>query len=241
MRFLTLPIAALLLTACASNHPATPQPVSDNPYTQAYTSQAKVAAKAEAGPPQIFRGKDKQADYQRQLEKGYDVLGYSSFEAADVAPAKLTEQAVKVNADVALVYTAVANRTMVSVRPDAAKAATGTQAANTDEAPGTGRLYNYFATYWTKLPAPILGVHVQGTAQAQNGETGLVVLAVIEGSPAAAELRKDDTLLRLGDARLDQPEALMQTARRYAGQSVEVVFERQGEILSRSLTLASRP
>lgn len=237
MRFIAKSIAVLLLTVCTSSHA---EAVPDNPYAKTYVSHNKVMSKAEAGPTQIFIGNDKVGDYQRQLEKGYDLLGYSSFEAGAVVPDKLAEQAAAVNADVALVYTTAVGKAPASVRLDVAKAESaarknGTQAKTTPD--GNDMLYSYFASYWTRLPPAVLGVHVQGTAETQAGETGLTVLAVIDGSPAAAALRKDDVLLRLGQSQLDKPEVLSREALRYAGQTVEVVFERQGLVMSKPLTL----
>lgn len=236
MNPLSVPLAMLMLLLAhptrADDAAAPPQ---DNPYTKAYVAQSRVTAKAEPGAPQIFLGKDKVVDYQRQLEKGYDILGYSSFEGGEVPPEQLTEQAVRVNADVVLVYPTVTARTPKSVKMDKAKA----KAAGKEVALDDGKVYSYFASYWTKLPPPILGINVRGTNEAAEGQVGLVVLAVIEGSPAAAALRNDDVLLRLGDVRLDKPEALGPAARRYAGKPVEVEFERAGEVQRAQLTLGA--
>jgi len=247
MRFFAAPIAAVTLIAFASSAFAAPQQATEqNPYAQSYVSQRKAATKSETGAPLILLGKDKVNDYQRQLEKGYDILGYSSFDAGEVSPDKLLEHAALINADMALVYTEEKARAPASLKFDKARAEaarkSGEAATQVQIGTPTGDnvVYSYFASYWTKLPPPVLGVHVQGTAEAQNGETGLVVLAVIEGSPAAAELRKDDTMLRLGEVRLDKPEALMQAAKRYAGQSVEIVFERDGQPMRKPLTLGNR-
>jgi hypothetical protein len=248
MRFFSASIAAMLLAAStAGAFAASQQTAEQNPYTQSYVSQRKAATKSEPGAPVILLGKDKINDYQRQLEKGYDILGYSSFDAGEVSPDKLLEHAALINADMALVYSEGKAKAPASLKLDKARAEAARKGAGTatqvqiDTASGDNTVYSYFASYWTKLPSPILGVHVQGTAEAQNGETGLLVLAVIEGSPAAAELRKDDNLLRLGEVRLDKPEALMQAAKRYAGQSVEIVFERDGQPMRKPLMLGSRP
>jgi S1-C subfamily serine protease len=67
---------------------------------------------------------------------------------------------------------------------------------------------------------------------------GLDVIAVIQGSPAAAaDIRKGDTLLRLGDVELRQPQVMLQAAQRYAGQRVEVVLDRGGEALTQTVQL----
>lgn len=231
-------LLAVVLAACSAVVSINADAAPENPYIATYVGKS-VAAGKPATVPRIYRGQDKDADYQRQLEKGYDMLGYSSFEAGDISPDQLVEAASRVDADVALVYTEVAARAPASVRLAQARAAQQEGAAA--DVPSDGKLYSYFASYWTKLPAPILGVHVQGTAEVQSGETGLVVLAVIESSPAAAVLRKNDTLLRLGEVRLDKPENLAQAARRYAGQTVEVAFERDGQTMRQRVTLAGKP
>jgi hypothetical protein len=243
MRFIAKSIAVLLLTVFTSSHADVPQALPDNPYAKTYVSHNKVMAKAETGPTQIFTGNDKVGDYQRQLEKGYDLLGYSSFKAGKVGPEKLAEQAALVNADVALVYTMAVGKAPASLRLDKAKAgaAAGENGSMAKPAPsGDDMLYSYFASYWTRLPPPVLGVHVQGTVEARSGQTGLAVRAVIDGSPAAAVLRKDDVLLSLGKSQLEKPEALSREALHYAGQTVDVVFERQGEVMRKPVTLGSR-
>ena len=230
----SLVMLLLLAAAPAGAEDATTVP-QENPYTKSYVAQSKVAARAESGAAKIYLGKDRVVDYQRQLEKGYDILGYSSFDGGEVPPALLEEQAAKVNADVVLVYPTVTAKTPKSVKMDMAKA----KAAGKEVAKDGGKVYSYFASYWTKLPPPILGINVRGTSEAGEGNVGLVVLAVIEGSPASAALRKDDVLLRLGEVRLDKPEALGPAVRRYAGKPVEVEFERSGEVQRAQLTLGA--
>lgn len=217
---------------------ATVQAAPENPYTATYVSKM-VATQAPAAAPVILRGKDKDADFQRQLEKGYDMLGYSSFEAGAVPPEQLTEQAVKLNADMALIYSQAMARAPAAVRLQQAKAAQQEGAA--DKSVESEKFYSYFASFWTKLPPPILGVHVQGTAKSQDDVKGLVVLAVIEDSPASTLLRRGDLLLQLGDVRLEAPENLAQAARSQAGKTVEVQLERDGAPMRGQVTLAKRP
>ena len=185
-----------------------------NPYAGTYVSR-QPAPPGQAAAAQIYLGKDKLADYQRMLEDGYDLLGYSSFEAGDVAPELLTQHARQVRADVALVYTEGVQRPQAK-----------------------GARYKYFASYWTRLPPPLFGVHVQRDTQADEGVGGLEVLAVIKDSPAArAGLRQGDILLRMGEVQLMRPEQLAETARRYAGQAVDVDWKRDGAPMRHTLTL----
>lgn len=240
----TLP---LVLTAClmsgllATSAMAAEEPAT-NPYTKNYTSRMSSPKSATSGEVRVFRGQDRVADYQMLLEDGYDLLGYASFEAADVPPEKLTEQAERVRADLALVYTTRSGQTPASVKLDQAKdKLKKTGEAGTESAkPADNKFYNYFASFWTKLPNPLFGVHVKQGKDA-GAAKGLEVIAVIKGSPAAAAgLQKGDTLLRLGEAELNKPELLSQAAQRYAGQQTEVVFARMGDEQRQNVTLNAR-
>lgn len=212
-----------------------------NPYTKNYKTRMASPKASLAGEPQVFRGQDRVADYQTLLEDGYDLLGYSSFEAADVPPEKLTEQARKINADLALVYTARSGETPASVKLDQARDKLNkpdNEAQEEAAKSADNKFYNYFASFWTKLPTPLLGVHVKQVQEEGVPAQGLEVIAVIKGSPAAAAgLQKGDTLLRLGEMQLDKPELLSQAAQRYAGQKTDVVFVRMGAEQHQMVTL----
>lgn len=240
MRLSTVLLSGLFI--CFATSGWAQDEASANPYAKNYVSRMQAPKAATTGSVQVFRGQDKVEDYQRLLEDGYDLLGYSSFEAPDVAPEKLTEQAERVRADVALVYTSRSGQTPASVKLDRARqrqenAEQGAEAAK----PADNKFYNYFASFWTKLPMPLLGVHVKQDQDEGLPEKGLEIIAVIKNSPAAAAgLQKGDTLLRLGEVELTKPELLSQTAQRFAGQSVEVVYSRIGQEQRQSVKLNSR-
>ena len=251
MRPIYLLLSILLLAGCAttSKPPVVAPPDQANLYGKSYVERAKPPATKPSAPPRIYRGEYLDTDYQKLLEAGYDILGYSSFEAGDVPPEQALEQAAKVNADLVMVYSRRNGRVPMSVRMDAAK----TRAKSEDQgnnAPQSGRLvepqsqssrYEYFASYWTKLAPPILGLHVQVPGEGAKPSTGLPVLAVIKDSPAAAaEIRAGDTLLRIGDAEMRSVDALLQATLRYAGQPVEIVFARAAETLHRTVVLNAK-
>lgn len=205
------------------------EPGDFNPYAESYVSRMQ-AAQVPNGRPKLFTGQDKVEDYYRLLEDGYDMLGYSSFEYGDVPPEKAGEYAATLNAAVVLVYTqgidSLDNR---SGRKPSATDAAGASA-------GDHTLYQYFATYWIKLPMPLLGLHVQ--RENQEDDAGLEVLAVVKESPAAvAGLQRRDVLTQLGGMDLHKPEQLAQVAQRFAGQTVEVVLRRDGGELRKTVTL----
>lgn len=249
MRLTIMLPLCVLLAACAgagATQPGTDAAqtvATDNPYRNSYVSRLPIPTALRAATPRVQRGTDKDADYQRLLEQGYDLIGYSAFEAGDVDPQRLNEQAQALHADLALVYTRRLANVPASVRMDQAK--TAAKAASKDAAKSTVKLsgaqpafYEYYAAYWIRLPAPLLGVHVQRDGRLGRDVPGLDVIAVIQNSPAAAaDIRKGDTLLRLGDVELRQPQAMLQAAQRYAGQRVEVVLDRGGEALTQTVQL----
>ena len=82
--------------------------------------------------------------------------------------------------------------------------------------------YKYYASYWAKLPAPLLGVHIIKLAS-RDDETeqvvekkGLKVLAVIKDSPAAkAGILRGDVLYKISDVELNKPEELSSVVRKF--------------------------
>ncbi|HEX5539567.1 MAG TPA: PDZ domain-containing protein [Methylophilaceae bacterium] len=259
MRFNHALLLAVLITAgCASgggakatSGPDAANADSDNYYTRSYVDKNRptVALQPDPSGPKLYRGNVKEDDYQRMLRSGFELLGYSSFEAADVPPEQALEQARKIHADLVLVYSELAGSIPLSVRVQqlrekAMKAENGKAAdGNTKpevQKPDQQNAYAYFASYWVKLAPPLIGVHVKGPG-VNDDKAGLEVLAVIKDSPAAkADIEEGDVLTRIGDIELSKPEALTRAAEQYAGKTVEVALKRNGADGKTSMTLNSR-
>jgi hypothetical protein len=215
-----------------------------NPYVDSYMplDRPQVNLQPEPDAPRLFRGKDKDRDNNKMLVKGYDMLGFSSFDGKQVAPELALEQGKKLKADIVLVYSRESARTPKNVRAQQLRARAKADAASksgqntTAETQTTetvieddGATYNYYAAYWVKLAPPMIGVHVRKTAKDAPVQ-GLHVLAVVEESPAfVAGLQEKDVLLKIGDSRLQDSAALAAVARKYQGQQVEVEYQREGE------------
>lgn len=275
MRLIMAPLLALLLAlnmaGCASRGPARNIPADsnradagltdsteENPYTASFVSRPRptVALQPDPAGPKLYRGSAEAEDYQAMLESGYDMLGYSSFEAADVPPDQVLEHARKIKADLVLVYTKLSGSVPASVqieqlRQEARKPAgqsADAQSAGIKQTPASSGKplpqqqvrYSYFSSYWVKLAPPLIGVHVTRSHE-DDGAAGLKVIAVIKQSPAAkAGIQDGDVLIRIGDIELDKPEVLQQAAQRYAGQTVDVTVQHGGNTGKTAITLNSR-
>lgn len=239
------------IAGCAAN-PAiktSGQPVSntaENPYIKSYFSLDRpvVALQPDPTGPKLFRGNDKDGDNNRMLVKGFDMLGYSSFEAPDVPAEQALEQAKLLKADLVLLYTKQSAETPVSVKIQQLREQALRSKANPD-APNTvqdsGPHYQYYASYWVKLAPPVIGVHVRGVSKNLPGE-GLSVLAAVEGSPAdKAGLKEGDLLKRIGDVDMIGTASLNKVVQQYAGKTVDVSYERGGEMKTTSMTLNPKP
>lgn len=226
---------------------ASPAPT-ENLYSQSYVSKdtPTVALQPDESGPKVYLGADKEKDYHRMLENGFDMLGYSSFDAPEnVDPNQVMEQAKKVKADLVLVYTVLTANTPAAVRIQQLKEKARKAKKNPDAEAGDVNLdddhalYSYFASYWVKLAPPVIGVHV---TSAGEGQSGLKIMAVVKDSPAAkAALQDGDVLTRIGDVELTKPENLSQAAKRYAGQAVEIAWQRDGDANKATITLNKRP
>lgn len=231
-------------------------PKSNNPYTESFTSRERpsIGLQPETGAPKMYRGVVETADYQRMLEDGYDMLGYSKFEANAIPPELAVEHARNLKADVVLVYSKLVGNVPASVQiqqmRDRAKQKAPADTAAKDKAVGDvvataeeQQRYAYFATYWAKLAPPLIGVHITSLLeQDRKNEIGLNVLAVVKQSPAEkAAITHGDVLLRIGDVELNKPELLSQAARRYAGQTVELSYLRNKQPHKTLITLNKLP
>ena len=195
---------------------------------------------------EMFVSNRKEDDNIRMLEEGYDLMGTTGFTAGNVSPELALQFGKTIKADTVLVYSKYGsektNDSKMQLIREAAK--NKTEVTEADLA-ATETQYNYFASYWAKLPTPLMGIHViklvQTTKEGPKPEAGLQLIAVIVGSPAAkAGLVRGDALLTLGDVKMDKPEDLFAAVKRYAGQTVAAEYERAGEVVKTSVTLNTR-
>ncbi len=221
----------------------------DNPYQENYKAQNTNQLKsANANPETKIEIKNQKitensidVDNVRMLEDGYDMMGWSGF-SANEAPADLAlAHGRAIQADQVILYS----------KHEADKNKGTEIKSNSDEQD----LHYFYASYWAKLPMPLLGVHVvklrklltnqqAATASANDElpeEPGLKVIAVIKASPAAeANILRGDVLMKVGDAEVNQQEELVAAVKRYAGQTVPVVLIRNDKTLTVTAKINSR-
>ncbi len=181
------------------------------------------------------------------LESGYDMMGSTGFETGDISADLALQHAQSIRADTVLVYSKYLSKktslSKIEAIKEAAKTTGEIDAAVLEE---DDAQYKYYASYWAKLPMPLLGLHIiKLKQQKQNGETiaedGLKILAVIKESPAAkANLLRGDVLLKMGEMALQKPETLSIAANQYQGQTVAIIYTRDGEQASTMATLNNR-
>lgn len=222
-----------------------------NLYAKNYKEQNGYHLKSQEISPdtKIFVSNHKDDDNISMLEKGYDMMGSSGFDG-ETAPADWALQHGKnIKADTVLIYSKYGSTKTphgkLELIKEAAKSGGEIDAKDLVEEPIQ---YQYYASFWAKLPMPLLGVHVIKLVKAENnedaqatGDRGLKIIAVIHESPAAkAGVVKGDNLLKIGDVNLAKADDLFAAVKRYAGQTVELEFLHNDTLTKKTVALNTR-
>lgn len=244
--FIVLPIILFVIGATAAEN--TSVNAQENLYAKNYKAQNENNIKS-ANPnveTEMFVSNHKEEDNINMLESGYDLMGSSGFEAGNILPELALQHGKAIKADTVLVYTKYGNAktpdAKMQIIREAAKMKKELSEADLAEEEVK---YKYYASYWAKLPMPLMGVHVikliQSTEKGPKPEPGLKVLAVIKDSAAAkANLLKGDVLIKLGDAKMDKPDDLYAAVKRYQGQTIPVMYTRGEDEMSETITIGRR-
>jgi len=221
---------------------------------------------ADVDKPKLYYGVDVKADYIRMSEDGFELIGYSSFNASAQKEKGAIRQARKVHASIVLLYVTYTN-TVSGVRPlmlpdnqssttslygnaygpggsttFSGTAHTTTQGSQIAYMPYSVNLYDYMATYWVKMKPPIFGVIVEDlsteTRRKIGSNKGQYVIGVIKNSPAfRADILRGDILRKIGDVEVSDRESFIDAITRGAGQTVHVLIYRDGEEIEKDVTL----
>ena len=225
----------------------------ENLYEKNYKAQnAGGLSSLQASPEtKMYVSNHKDDDNISMLENGYDMMGSSGFQADNVSADLALQHAKSIKADTVLVYTKYASKASGINKLQAIKeAAKTTGEVDASVLKKDEEQYQYYASYWAKLPTPLLGVHVVKLVRAADPQDddvkreevqGLKVLAVIKDSPAyKAGLHKADTIKKIGDVTVNKPEDLFAAVKQYQGKTVEVAYERDEAAAVTKATLNSR-
>lgn len=208
----------------------------ENLYEQHYQAQSNQNLKSINTLPdtKMYVSNHDDEDNISMLEKGYDLMGSSGFEAGSIMPDMALEHAKSIKADVVLVYSKhAAQKSAISTLQTIKEAAKTTGEIDAKVLEAMDEQYRYYASYWAKLPMPLLGVHViklKHKSEHDNKmviDDGLKILAVIKDSPAfKAGLLRGDVLVKIGAILMQAPEQLSQAVRKYKGKKVEIAYKR---------------
>jgi hypothetical protein len=216
----------------------------ENLYEKNYKAQNIYnLASMQANPDtKMYVSNHKDEDNISMLENGYDMMGSSGFDAGNIPADLALQHAKSIKADVVLVYTKYGASKGADSKMQMIKEAvkSGKELTEKDMADDS-TLYKYYASYWAKMPAPSLGVHIiklvpksDTTDSTDNiAGKGLRVLAVIKGSPAsAAGLARGDQLIAINDIPLEKPEDLTGFVSKNHGKSINIRYIRENQELT---------
>ncbi len=246
MRVVLISLFIIGLVACSSTGPSKQDGKSvtnENPYESTYVASKPSNSPRQPMPngPKIYRGVDKDKDYERMEQRGFEFVGYSNFTAGNISPNLMIPQAKKVKADVVMVYTERTGEIAEGfgeMKLEQARRKNGGDKSG-DELQDKSQ-YTYYAAYWSKLAPPVLGVHVKPSIN-ENAPRGLIIVRVIDGSPAdQIGLQEEDILQSVGDVVLGTMDTLGQATQRYSGQTVDIVYVRDGKVFKTKVKLNKR-
>jgi len=200
---------------------------------------------------EIYRGWDKDKDNILMLEEGYDLMGFSSFAGPYVPPSGALEYGKQIKADTMLVYDRQINEatraTVINkARKNLAKKKFDEDGKieeiiiNEDDLADPDVMYDFYVSYWAKLPKPLFGTHLISFSEndERGSEGGLFVIAVIKESAAAnAGILRQDRIMKINGIELNTPEEFIKELIKNRGQTVVIDYKRSGELKNISVQL----
>ena len=225
----------------------------ENLFEKNYVLQSPEGFKSFEQSPdtKIMRGWDKDTDNVMMLENGYDFMGFSGFVSTNIPPSVALEHGKKIKADLILIYDRQINEgDRASQFKQARRKAIEekrvkdfgkvTEIEITEEdLVDPNVMYDFYASYWVKLPKPTFGTHFIELGKGENRENaeGVQVIAVIKGSAAAkAGILRNDSITSINGQKVTTPDELISLIRKNKGSDIDVGYMRNGKS---SVTVAS--
>lgn len=216
--------------------------------------------------PKLYNGQNKNLDSQKMVEDGYGMVGYTSYNGPSINRKGIINQAKKVHAAVAILYSTYTNTVsgeLPLTLPDthtsttsfygnaygsggyanySGSAYTTSYGTKTTYIPYHVRRSDFFVTYWVKMKAPILGVHIKELTPDQRQEIGsnkgVFITAVTNGSPAfLADIFKGDIILKINRTYVYDFQSLAKPINKYKGEKVKLTLWRKGKVLKKIIKL----
>ena len=199
----------------------------------------------------IMRGWDKDTDNVMMLENGYDFMGFSGFVSTNIPPSVALEHGKKIKADLILIYDRqISEGDRASQFKQARRKAIEEKRVKDfgkvteieiteDDLVDPNVMYDFYASYWVKLPKPTFGTHFIELGKGENRENaeGVQVIAVIKGSAAAkAGILRNDSITSINGQKVTTPDELISLIRKHRGSDIDVGYMRNGKS---SVTVAS--
>jgi len=242
-----------------------------NPYTQFYTDYMKGKDVLEnpmfiitSSEPELIIGSNIEQDRLRMFEKGYVLLGVSSFNGADINPRSAIEQAKKVHADTVIAYREYTNTRSGSVPltlPDTQTTyhsgsiygsemsasyfgSSTTYGSKTTYIPYSVDRHDYFATFWLKAKPPRLGIIFRNLTPQQRSisgtNKGACIGAVVKNSPAfKADLVPGDVVATFNNIEVIDAEHLSSILDSCNARTIRLEMLRQGKRMVKEVTLST--
>ena len=216
--------------------------------------------------PKVSCGYNKEEDFQRMIENGYFLIGYSSFNAGSINKDGAIFQAKKIHASIVILYSQYTNTvsgaiplTLPNKKRSSTKFSgnvysssgyanysgntyTTTYGSKTTYIPYNVRRYEYLATYWVKSKPPIFGtilVDITNKIGREIGSNkGMLIETVINGSPAfRGGIFKGDVLRKIGGIDIYNNETFQESLKKYKGQTINVVVFQNGKEVEKEIKL----
>ena len=218
--------------------------------------------------PSLYSTENMPRDNQAMVENGFALIGYSTFNSGPVDSNKAMDHAKNVGAVVVIVQSRYTHTVTGSVpytvqNPDQT-VTTMTQGniygsggysnfsgTSISTVPGGSTTYqmpysidrsDFVATYWVKRKPPALGIIVADLPdtlrQKLQRNRGVVVLAVLKGSPAfTADILKGDVVVGIDGDTTNDSRSFLEVITKYLGKPVTIKIIRDGKPMEISLTL----
>jgi S1-C subfamily serine protease len=257
-------LGTIAFTACASN------PYSQFYVDRAQSGRSIPASPSET--IQVLHGNDPDQDFVSMAENGFALLGFANFNGPAARVGQALDQGQRVGATIVVLYgkyTGTVTGSVPIVLPNQPITATTSEHGIVSGPGGTAVYsgtavttisggstaynipyrvdrYDQFASFWAKAKPPILGVYSRDLDQAERSalqrNRGVVVTAVVKGSPAfASDILRGDILLQVEGTEVLDVNQMNSLLLANAGRRVVIQVMRSGAITALNVQLNAAP